>query len=242
MRTLLIVKLGGTYSFLAEEIGDFEDWIIERSRSFSGKISVVSPVSGEPLPPISSVSGIILTGSHAMVTSQERWSEETAAWLVDALREEKPILGICYGHQLLAYALGGIVGYNPLGMEFGTTDIHLCKEARQDPIFRQLPSSFPVQVCHAQSVLELPANTCILASNAHDPHHVFRYGGNAWGVQFHPEYPPAASRIYIETEAEELRSQGKDPERLLQSIRSTPEAESILDLFGKFVEATTSDM
>lgn len=235
MHTLLIVKLGSTYPWLSKQIGDFDDWIIQGLQNSAGEIIVVSPPSGQQLPAAKDVAGIILTGSHAMVTTQEPWSENTAIWIVDALRRNKPILGICYGHQLLAHAAGGSVGYNKQGKEFGIAEISLAQEAEEDPLFRRLPSRFPAPVCHSQIVLALPERAILLAASAHDPHHAFRIGSNAWGVQFHPEFPPAATRAYIEHHADELRSEGKNPEELLRAVRGTPDAGSILRRFWKLV-------
>ncbi|MFZ2445829.1 MAG: glutamine amidotransferase [Syntrophobacteraceae bacterium] len=237
MRTLLVIKLGSTYSWVSREIGDFDDWIITGMRAFPGKILAVSPPLGQPLPPPGEISGAVLTGSHSMVTSREKWSEDTVAWLVEALRLEIPLLGICYGHQLLARAAGGVgvVGYNPRGREFGTTEVRLLDKSGADPIFSQLPSPLRVHVCHAQSVLELPPGAIPLASNTHDPHHAFRIGRNAWGVQFHPEFQPAAARAYIEHHAEDLRAEGQDPQKLLDGVRDTPDSGSILQKFAEFV-------
>ncbi len=237
MKTLLIVRLGSTFSWLSEKIGDFDDWIVGGIKEFSGRIEFASPFLGEPLPPLHGISGMILTGSHSMVTSREQWSEETAIWLREALDLGCPILGICYGHQLLAHAAGGVVGYNPKGDEFGTTGVRLANESSNDRLFRVLPSPLTVQVCHAQSVLEPPPGAIILASNDHDPHHAFRIGRNAWGVQFHPEFSPEAMKAYIEHYADELRTEGRDPERLLWEVGDTPAANSLLDGFANFVEA-----
>lgn len=236
MKTLLIVRLGSTFSWLSEKIGDYDDWIVGGIKAFSGKIEFASPFLGEPLPPLHGISGMILTGSHSMVTSREQWSEETAVWLREALGLGIPILGICYGHQLLAQAAGGVVGYNLKGDEFGTTGVQLASECGNDRLFRDLLSPLTVQVCHAQSVLEPPPGAVILASNDHDPYHAFRIGQNAWGVQFHPEFSPAVMRAYIEYYADELRAEGQDPEKLLREVGDTPAANSILDGFAVFVE------
>ena len=234
MTTLLIVKLGSTYPWLAEELGDFDDWIVDGMRDIPVRIDVISPHLGEHLPPVNGLGGIVLTGSHSMVTDREIWSETTAAWIPEALDREIPLLGICYGHQLLAHATGGPVGYNERGAEYGTTEIRLHDAAGGDPIFRNLPSPLRVHACHSQSVLTLPKKALVLASNDHDPHHAFRIGRNAWGVQFHPEFSLRATTAYLEQGSEALRSQGKDPEALLRSAGETPEAGSLLARFANY--------
>jgi GMP synthase (glutamine-hydrolysing) len=239
LNTLLVAKLGSTYSWLSEQIGDFENWITDSLQAFTGNIIIASPGSDRSLPSVNTIDGTILTGSHSMVTTREPWSEDMMFWLMEALRHNKPLLGICYGHQLLAQAAGGTVDYNRHGREFGTARVHLHEESRNDPLFKELPSPLAVHVCHAQSVIELPPKAFLLASNTHDPHHAFRIGHNAWGVQFHPEFPPAATRAYIEHHSDELLAEGLDPGKLLHGVHDTPEARSILRRFAEFVEESS---
>jgi GMP synthase (glutamine-hydrolysing) len=234
LNTLLIIKLGSTYPWLAKELGDFENWVVEGMKCVDEKTEIISPPLGQPLPSLEGVAGIVLTGSHSMVSDREAWSEKTAAWILEVLDREIPLLGICYGHQLMAHAAGGLVGYNAKGTEFGTTEVYLHEEADSDPIFRELPSPMRAHVCHAQSVLRLPETALVLASNAHDPHQAFRIGKYAWGVQFHPEFSLRAIKGYLEHSSEELRSEGRDLEKLLHAVGDTPEAGSILSRFRTF--------
>src|SRR5688572_21533998 len=73
--------------------------------------------------------GTIVTGSGAMVTDRHEWSERSAQWLRDAAHDGMPLLGICYGHQLIAHALGGEVDYHPAGREMGTVQLELHPQA-----------------------------------------------------------------------------------------------------------------
>ena len=140
-KPILIVKAGGTYPDMAARYGDFEDWFIARMDRSAGTIETVSPFSGEPLPPVASFGGIIITGSHDMVTDKKPWSEKTADWVKAAVEAEIPLLGVCYGHQLLAHAMGGVVGDNPNGKEFGTVSIRLNPDGRKDRLFDGTPET-----------------------------------------------------------------------------------------------------
>ena len=81
MRKVLIIKLGDTLPELAESKGDFEDWFIQPFIAAGLSTCVSDPRKGGPLPRPADYSGILLTGSHAMVTDSQSWSLETAAWL-----------------------------------------------------------------------------------------------------------------------------------------------------------------
>ncbi|MHC4458467.1 MAG: type 1 glutamine amidotransferase family protein [Planctomycetota bacterium] len=89
MQPLLIVKLGTTYPFIAKHFGDFDDWIRSNLGFNPDNIGVRKPFAGEKLPDPRNVSGVVVTGSHAMVTDQENWSEYTAAWLQKVIETDK---------------------------------------------------------------------------------------------------------------------------------------------------------
>ena len=235
MQPFLIVKLGATYPFIAEHYGDFEDWIISKLDLNPDLIGIRKPYAGEDLPDPRELSGVIVTGSHAMVTDQQSWSEYTAAWLKKVVATETPVLGICYGHQLLAHALGGKVGASPQGSEFGTVEIQLQKGARDDRLWTSLTDGLQVQVCHSEFVLEPPLGAIRLASSARDPHLALAYGPAAWGVQFHPEFEKDILVSYIRKFSDLLRSQGQNPEALIESSGDTPRAKKLLQRFGQIV-------
>lgn len=233
MKSILIVKAGCTYPDMAARYGDFEDWFIARMDRSAAPIETVSPFAGESLPSAASFGGIIVTGSHDMVTEKHPWSEKTAGWVKQAVEAKIPVLGVCYGHQLLAHALGGVVGDNPNGKELGTVRISLNDHGRRNLLFDETPGNFAAHACHSQSVLQLPTGATLLASSAMDPHHAFSFGKQAWGVQFHPEFNGHILRLYIQRFADDLNAQGRDVDRLLAEIRETQASEVLLRRFQR---------
>lgn len=211
---------------------DFETWICTGLGVPASEIMVVSVYLDEALPEITSVSGAVITGSSSMVTDRAEWSERTAEWLLRAMKVELPILGICYGHQLLAQALGGVVDYNPLGRHIGTVDVTLRDEARGDALFGAFHETMHLPVSHRQSVVKLPEGAVLLASAALDPHHAFRVGQCAWGVQFHPEFDANVVRGYIETRRDEMLREGMDPDALWQDAIDTADGTILLRRFA----------
>lgn len=231
MKRLLIIKAGSTTSEIAAAHGDFEDWIIERLQRAGLQTVVCAVHRGQRLPDSDSCSGVVITGSHAMVSDREPWSERTAAWLRAMLPRPIPVLGICYGHQLLAHALGGEVAHHARGAETGTVEVRLTDEARSDPLARHLPASFAAHASHWQTVVRLPADAIVLARNAHEPHHIVRFGALAWGVQFHPEFNADVMRAYIVKEFDAT----SDRDRMLEGVRETPESAAVLRHFAQLI-------
>src|SRR4030042_1583552 len=105
MNKTLIIKTGSTLPGLKKNKGDFEDWIVAGMKMPAESFKIAYVEQGDPLLHWRDLSGIVITGSHAMITDHHPWSERTADWLATTIEKQIPTLGICYGHQLLAHAL-----------------------------------------------------------------------------------------------------------------------------------------
>lgn len=235
---LLILKTGSTHPHIREQLGDFDDWIAAGLRA-GGAAAVQShdaQTDGLPASP-DQFAGVVLTGSHHMVSEREPWSEALVPWLQAAVESGTPVLGICYGHQLLAHALGGEVDHHPEGVEIGTVMVERHVAADTDPLLGDLPGRFPAQAVHWQSVRRLPDGAVLLAGSAHEAHHAFRVGERAWGVQFHPEFSDEALRAYLEGMGTTLANQGLDAAQIAAALRPTPDAASVLPRFAQLALA-----
>lgn len=237
MSKILIIKTGCTLPALAARKGDFEDWVLAGLRVDPQRVSIADVQAGQSLPAYQAVAGVVITGSHAMVTDRHEWNERAARWLVGAVEQRLPVLGICYGHQLLAHALGGQVAKNPAGRECGVVAVHLNQAAQTDALLGGLPNPIYVHVSHEQTVLKLPANATLLASSDRDRHQAFVIEGCAWGVQFHPEFDAEINIAYINDDRQELLAEGQDPERLIATCRDTPYGSEILQRFARLALA-----
>ncbi len=234
MPRLLIVKTGDAFPEVVEAHGDFEALFLQ-ALTRAGFDAAVFDARHAPLPDLADIDGLYITGSHAMVSDAEPWSEALKPWLVEARERNLPMLGVCYGHQLMAAAYGGLSGYHPAGRESGTYEITLTDAGRDDALLGQLPLRFPAQLSHAQSVLEAPSDAVVLARNPHDGYQALRFGPRQWSVQFHPEFTPEVMRAYLARQGDKLRDQGQDPEALIQGVTASPEASSLLVRFAEAV-------
>ncbi|EPJ9484424.1 glutamine amidotransferase-related protein, partial [Serratia marcescens] len=142
MKPLLVMQTGDAPQAIRQELANFEGMFLQQGNIDAERAHIVHLPAGErPLPP-AAYCGVVITGSPAMVTEQLPWSEEAAEWLRQAMAIKLPLFGVCYGHQLLAYALGGEVGYHPQGMEVGTLEIELLPAAAEDRRLTLLPPRF----------------------------------------------------------------------------------------------------
>ncbi len=109
--------------------------------------------------------------------------------IAQAIRTGIPVLGICLGSQLIAKALGARVYRNPQ-KEIGWFPVHFTEAAQKDPLFSGTPSPTTFFHWHGET-FDLPAGAEWLAYSGRCRHQAFRYPGNVYGIQFHPEITPA---------------------------------------------------
>ncbi len=237
MKKLFIIKTGSTFAATVLRYGDFDDMTRRGLGIDSHLVRVVNAPAGDLLPEPAACHGVVITGAHCMVTDDLPWSLAIEAWIPLLVKAGVPLLGICYGHQLLGRAMGGLVAFHPRGKEVGTVVVRRCPESSGDPLFGGLPEEFPAHAAHSQSVTRLPATAVLLAENDFEPHHAFRLGRCAWGVQFHPEYSSSVTRDYILEQAGNLPRPVQDFWTLLNNLRETPAASSLLATFGRLATA-----
>lgn len=233
MNPILILQTGTTLPRLAARHGDFPMWFARSAGLRRHEFVAVRVDAGDVLPTSSrAYAAVIVTGSASMVTERLPWSERCAEWLSDqVLGMRLPVLGVCYGHQLLVQALGGSVGWNPQGRQIGTKSLAASAQAKTDPLFGMAGAAFRAQTTHQQSVLAIPQGAEVLASSVQDPHQALRLGERAWGVQFHPEFSAGVMAGYIRGRSDRLRSEGMDPVQLLKECGPAPEARRVLQRF-----------
>jgi GMP synthase (glutamine-hydrolysing) len=232
----LIIETGNPAPSL-RRYGSFAHWIRVAAGLRRDQAVVYRVIDGHALPRREGYAGALITGSGSMVTERLEWSERSAAWLRDAAHAGMPLFGICYGHQLLAHALGGEVGYNPVGREMGTVRIERSDASGDDPLFGKHPASFDAHATHLQTILRLPEGAVCLGRSEKDACHAFRWGAATWGVQFHPEFSTAMMQGYIAARHEKLLHEGMHPPTLHRGVRAAPLARRALRRFVRLARS-----
>lgn len=235
----LIVQTGSTLPAVRARHGDFPEWFRRGLGLRRDEVDVLVADATDTLPPVDAYAGVVVTGSPAMVSERHAWSERTAQWLAATIDAGNAVLGVCYGHQLIAHALGGVVDYHPHGREVGTVAIQCLPGATGDALLGTAPAHFAAHASHQQSVLELPPGARALARSAHDPHHAVRFAPRAWGLQFHPEFSAAIMRGYLD--ARRPARHGDCPQACCgdTGCMPTPFARRLLRRFRAIAAATT---
>ena len=215
---------------------DFEHWFAEGLGRDAFGYRVVRVDRDEEPPPIDSLAGgttALVTGSPAMVSDRAAWSERTAEWLAEFHASGRPLLGVCYGHQLVAHALGGSVGPNPNGRAMGRIEITVT--APDDALLGRFAPACAAHVSHLETVLDPPPSARTIATAPHDPYHALYFGNRSWGIQFHPEFDARIMRDYLRARADVLADEGRDPDALLAALRPDHAGPAVLKRFAELV-------
>lgn len=231
MKPILIILTGHTPAAIRARFGDFPRWFQRAAKLSPRRVRVINVAAGEKLPDTKEIAGAIITGSGAMVTERLPWSEDTAAWIRGAVDAETPLFGVCFGHQLMAHALGGRVDYLPGGCEIGTHAITPLAGAETDALIGVAATPFRAHTTHEQSVLEAPTGAMTLAHSLQDAHQILRYGAHAVSTQFHPEFSADVMRAYVRRKY--ATSWDQPAQETFQAVAAAPVARQVLQRFAR---------
>jgi GMP synthase-like glutamine amidotransferase len=144
---------------------------------------------GEAIPALDPFDLMVVMGGPQDVCQEDQYPwfrEEKAAIRTFVLDMQRPYLGICLGHQLLADATGGRVGLAKIP-EVGVLTVSSTEAGRRDTLLGALPDPMTVLQWHGAEVTDIPANAEILARSDVCPVQAFRVGRYAYGFQCHVE-------------------------------------------------------
>ncbi len=232
-RGIALALCGSTVEPLVPRRGNFTEWFRAGLGLGASDAPAFALHEGEQLPDPSVLRGVVFSGSPAMVTQQAPWSLAAESWIRAAIEAQLPVLGVCYGHQLLARATGGAVDFNPAGRAIGRATCRLTEAGRRDALLGTAGPSFETLVSHSQVVTTLPPGARVLGVADHDAHFAFRVGTGI-GVQFHPEFDADITAGYLEHRRDAIAADGIDVDARLRELVDTPKATGLLGTFERW--------
>ncbi len=153
--------------------------------------------SGDSPPPLDCYTHVLLTGSEASFTRPEAWFDVEAELIHDAVDRGLAVLGSCFGHQMLVWALSGRQYVRRSSTpELGWVAVEILTA---DPLLAELPNPWHAFAGHLEEVDTPPAPWRVLAANEDCAVQAIRYGdAPVWGIQPHPETGPDEARLIME--------------------------------------------
>ncbi|MCR9127869.1 MAG: type 1 glutamine amidotransferase [Rhodobacteraceae bacterium] len=143
------------------------------------RLTIVPVATGAPLPRLADHDGFILSGSEKGVYDDAPWMADLRALLADARAAAQPLVGLCFGHQIMADTFGGRAELVGQGMVVGVRRYRI--EGRDHD----------THVWHQDQVTRLPPGARILGAADYCPMGVLAYDFPAFSTQFHPEFHAA---------------------------------------------------
>ena len=192
---LLIVSAGPGMKEVREKYGHAIDWISSVISSPNIEIDVTHTYKNEDFDE-SYYDGWIITGSSSSVRDNQEWITFLKNKIIHASINFIPVLGICFGHQIISEALGGKVTKNKKGWELGSYKIKVNNKGVFNPLFSDIDINDYFYFSHEDVVSKLPESAVELASNDMGVQS-FSIKNQIFGVQFHPEFTSDITQEYV---------------------------------------------
>lgn len=154
-----------------------------------------------------------------------------------ALTHEIPLLGICFGHQIIGSIRNGNVQNDKAQAKRGTFAVRKTAEGKTDALFKHLPDTFDVQYGHNDSITQLPDDAVLLAVGKTCHFAALRYGKNNYTMQFHPELTAEMLTETLNTNTDLLP---KGVTNAKDIVHPTPSASKIIPLWLEHIVRTNS--
>jgi GMP synthase-like glutamine amidotransferase len=198
-----ILETGSNGEEFVDRHGTFGDWFVRWLGGAGNgrfRFTAYRACDGQLPERASACDAYVITGSAASVTEQADWMKHTQDFVQVAARD-RPVVGICFGHQLVADAYGGTVERCERGWGIGvhTYDVH-----RQKPWMTPASRQVSVVASHMDQVVAPPPGSEVLAGSDFCPVGMLQIGDNLLTFQTHPEITKSFARDLYSARTERL--------------------------------------
>jgi len=188
---IAILETGTPPEALKAAHGDYPSMF---RRALPGLEAEVFRVQAGELPAPERFGGAVITGSSAGVYDDLPWIPALLDWIGSAKGQTR-LVGVCFGHQAMAEALGGRVEKSDKGWGVG---LHRYAVAAPQPWMRPAAETVAIPVSHQDQVVERPSDARVFLASDFTPFAGLAYGEDAISVQCHPEFTPAYAGALVE--------------------------------------------
>jgi len=179
----------------------------------------------------------VITGSKAGAYEDHEWIAPLSTWIREADQAKTKVLGICFGHQLIAQALGGKVEMSDKGWGIGVRSLITTPVS---PFSQSLPKYLDLIYSHKDQVVELPASATNFLSDAFCPHAAYTIGQHIVSFQGHPEFSAVYSERLLSRRAEVIGEPTYS--KGIHSLRQSTDANFIGRLILDFLQPAKSQL
>ena len=195
MKKVIILDCGPSLKDVSREFGQSPEWIMAILKDTGCHFKWVKSHQGHTIKTDEGEAWII-TGSPRSVYDEDDWMLRLEENIRIAAESKIPVLGICFGHQLIAKSLGGSVEINPKGWELGSYSINLTSHGKKSSLFKNMKDEIIVYESHQDSVSKIPDGAVELAYNEKCIQ-AFQLHDTLYSVQFHPEFSWDIMKKYV---------------------------------------------
>ncbi len=184
-------------------------------RDYGHRLRVISLHEHHDLPAdLDDVDGVVTTGGPQSALDDHEWIEAERGFLREADAAALPVVGICLGSQILATALGGVVGPVAGGIELGWHDVTLTPVGAEDPVHAGIAWTSAQFHWHRQQVTTQPPGARVLACSQRCPIQAWASGLRTYGFQYHPEIDRSTVQTWAREDPRDLEDAGVTLEQL----------------------------
>ena len=192
-----VLRAGTALRKTQQRCGDYGQMFVDLFSEPGQRWEVHDVENGDLPVRVNDYDGFVITGSRFSAYDDIAWIRRLQQFIRRIFQDEIPLIGICFGHQIIAQALGGEVRTNPRGWDVGLRKLVPTREAKRFPPWKNAKALPRILECHQDIVSRLPPGAVHLASSELTEFEMYRIGRSVLSIQGHPEFDNETVREII---------------------------------------------